>query len=134
MKGRLYKRKPFKKISKDVPSVPCGFYYTWDVYDNRSYRHGDRSALGLGDFVMFNVMLLFVLNPLLSIIANICIAIGHVIAIQIGQRITHRLGIRYNQYSQPGLPLPAITFSIYAMLLYFFSILNSKNYNIDQIF
>ncbi len=107
-------------MSKDIRSFPCGFYYTWDVHDNRSYRHGDRSALGLGDFVMFNIMLLFVLNPLLSIIANICITIAHVIAIQIGQRITYLLGIRYNQCSQPGLPLPAITFSIYAMLLYFF--------------
>jgi hypothetical protein len=69
---------------------------------------------------MFNFMLLLVLNPLSSIITNTCIAIGYIIAVQIGQVITHQLGILYNQYNQPGLPLPVITVSIYAILLNFF--------------
>jgi hypothetical protein len=119
VKGRLYKTKPFKKISKDIPTVPCGFYYTWDVDDSQSYKNGDRAALGLGDFVSFNFMLLLVLNPLSSIAANICITIGHIIAVQIGQQITHRLAILYNQCGPPALPLSLITFSIYAMLLDF---------------
>jgi hypothetical protein len=120
MKGRLYKKKLIKKISKDKQSVPCGFYYTWDVDETQSYKNDDLLALGLGDFVMFNFMLLLILNPLFSIAANICITIGHIIAVQIGQEITHRLGILYNQYEQPGLPLSVITFSIYTMLLNFF--------------
>jgi hypothetical protein len=120
LKGRLHKRKPIKEISKDTQSVPCGFYYTWDMDDNQSKRKGDRSLLGLGDFVMFNFMLLSVLNPLSSIATNISITIGHIIAVQIGQEVTHRLGILYNQYDQPALPLSVITFSIYAFLLDFF--------------
>jgi len=54
VKGRLYKREPIKKISKDVQSIRCSFSYTWDIDDDQSYRNVDLSALGLGDFIMFN--------------------------------------------------------------------------------
>ena len=66
---------------------------------------------------MFNLMLLLILDPLSSIGRNICVAIGHIITVQIGQMATHRLGIRYNQNDRPALPMPVLTFSLYAVLI-----------------
>ncbi len=100
----------------DTPSL-IGFYYTWDFDDDESNQENNRASLGLGDFFIFNHMLLLVLSSASSITTKAYITIGHIIAIQIGQEVAFRLGSFYNQYTLPAVPLPVIFFSLYAILL-----------------
>ncbi|CAF3694408.1 unnamed protein product [Rotaria sp. Silwood1] len=100
----------------DTPSL-IGFYYTWNFDDDESDQENNRASLGLGDFLIFNHMLLLVLPSASSITTKVYITIGHIIAIQIGLEVTFRLGRFYNQYVQPAVPLPLIFFSLYSILL-----------------
>jgi hypothetical protein len=103
--------------TNDIPSL-IGFYHNWNFDDDdESDQKNNRESLGLGDFQIFNLMLLLILSPVSSMTTKIYITIGHIIAIQIGQEATDRLGRFYNQCLQPALPLPVIFFSLYAILL-----------------
>lgn len=114
------RRKRRTRNLKIAQSSRCECYNTWDLDQHQSNRRITRLSLGLGDFLMFNFMLLLVLNPLLSLRTNIFIFLGHIIAVHIGQEGTRQLGIIYQQSIQPALPLPVITFSTYALFLYSF--------------
>jgi len=64
--------------------------------------------LGLGDFIFYNLMILFILSPLSSIEIKICVGIGCIIFIEI---------IRFDRFwnkikARPGLPLSVITYTI----------------------
>jgi hypothetical protein len=112
-------RRILDKLSTDGKPSLFGSYHTWnfDDDDDESDQKNNRATLGLGDFQIFNLMLLLILSPVSSMTTKIYITIGHIIAIQIGQEATDRLGRFYNQYLQPALPLPVIFFSLYAILL-----------------
>lgn len=62
-------------------------------------------------------MLLLILPPLSSLKTKLYITIGYIIAVQVGQEISDQIGLIYNQYVQPALPLPVIVVSLYTILL-----------------
>jgi len=97
-----------------LPSL-LGFYYNWNFDDNESDQK--RECLGLGDFGVYNCMLLFVLPPMSSMTTKICIVIGHIIAVQIGREATDRIAILSKNSTQPAVPLPVVTVSLYFIFL-----------------
>ena len=107
---------PPKLLNDDLPTR-SQFYYVWNSDNTEPGEKDIRASLGLGDFFIFNLMLLTVLPSLSSMTTKVCVTIGHIIAVQIGQEATFQLGCLYNQCTQPALPLPVVAVSIYAILL-----------------
>ncbi|CAF1072782.1 unnamed protein product [Rotaria magnacalcarata] len=105
------------ELSTDGKPSLIGFYYSWNFDDNESDQSDSRACLGLGDFAIFNFMLLLILPPLSSMRTKVYITIGHIIAVQIGQELTNQVEWMHNQWVQPGVPLPVIVVSFYAILL-----------------
>ena len=80
--------------------------------DNYSYP-----SLGLGDFLAFNLMSLVITNPLWPTTTKLYVFIGCVITIQIGYFITKVVQNYWQETTMPGLPIPIITFSAYAIIV-----------------
>jgi len=116
-KNHVHNTRILNELSTDGKPSLIGFYYSWNFDDNESDQTDYRACLGLGDFAMFNFMLLLILPPLSSTKTKLYITIGHIIAVQIGQEITNQLECIYKQWVQPGVPLPLIVVSLYAILL-----------------
>jgi hypothetical protein len=89
-----------------------GFYYTKGV--NKWKKGG---LLGCGDFLVYNILVLFALPPSSSLITKICVTFGSIISVQIGSLLTYLLRRLAKKYSAPGVPLPIITVSIYLFIL-----------------
>jgi hypothetical protein len=130
-----------KLLNGSPNSFPPGSYYTRDIddtydektnfndndfendtnaeehlnMDNLDYKSG--LFLGLGDFFVFNQMVLFILLPSWSMITKILVVCGCIIAIQFGQCGTAYIHRLWKRFYVPGLPLPVITFSMYAFIL-----------------
>ncbi|CAF4888147.1 unnamed protein product [Rotaria socialis] len=116
-KNSIYSTKILNELSTDGKPSLIGFYYSWNFDDNESDQSNSRACLGLADFAIFNFMLLLILPPLSSARTKVYITIGHIIAVQIGQELTNHLECMYNQWVQPGVPLPVIVVLFYAILL-----------------
>ena len=119
--GRLYNRKPAEELSKTELSIPYDFYSTWDFDDNESDEERAEEALGHGDFYIYNLMLLSILPTLSSMITKMFITVGYIISVQIGNEGTIRLGHLHNQKNIPGVPLPVVFVSMYAIILDMFT-------------
>ena len=116
-KNHAYRTRLLNQFSSDgEPSLIDG-YFSWNFDDNESDEEDSRSCLGLGDFAMFDFMLLLILPPFSSTKAKVYITIGYIIAVQSGRGITNQLGWIYDQYVLPGVPLPVIVVSLYFILL-----------------
>ncbi len=116
-----YNSDSIKKLSEKNLSDLHNIYYTWDIDDDDKFDEKDiLICLGIGDFYVFNLMLLTILSPLSSMTINVCITIGYIIAVQIGQEGTARIGNFCNQSKQPALPLPIVSVLIYSFLLSMF--------------
>jgi len=76
--------------------------------------------LGEGDFCYYNLMVLFVLQPLSSIEMKICIGIVCMIYIQMGYILTIVIvpfvEVKYAKW-KPALPFPILAFSAYFVLI-----------------
>lgn len=95
-----------------------GDYYTNDPRDGTTDKDKYVETLGLGDFFYYNLMLLFLLPPLLPMTFKICVAIGGIISVQVGYMATIWMAVFWNvENAAPALPLPVITYSIYAILV-----------------
>ena len=94
------------------------YYFTGELDENGHIERSENvSWLGLGDFLFYNLMLLWILPPLSSMATQTCVAIGHIITIQIGEAISSRLIEFYGRRSFPGLPVPIVAVSLYALVL-----------------
>ncbi len=128
-------------VDSSSSSSPPGLYYTYDIESIHKYEenvkdddfeddtngeedlnkdnfdYGNSLFLGLGDFFVYNLMVLFILLPVWSMTTKILVVFGCIISIQIGLcgslYIRELLGLG----GVPALPLPVITFSIYAMII-----------------
>ncbi|CAF2390762.1 unnamed protein product [Rotaria sp. Silwood2] len=84
--------------------------------EKEKYAH----SISLGDFLFYNLMVLFVLPPVSSIEMKICIGIGCIIFIEIGYILTIWIGTFMKFWNAiedgPALPLPVIAFSAYFIL------------------
>lgn len=99
-----------------IPRPPDS-YWVCDSNDGETSNTKTHTGLGLGDFVSFNLMLLAILPGSASTITKLCISIGHIISVQIGRKGTHLLGNLYRIDARPGIPLPVVMVSIYAIFL-----------------
>jgi hypothetical protein len=115
------------EIPKELSSLNCSFltpgrYYIDDYEDiTRIDETMDIPILGLGDFLYYNLMVLFVLPPLASVTTQIYIGIGCIIFIQIGYMLTNWIAILWNQTEiRPATSLPVVTVSTYTILLHIF--------------
>lgn len=88
------------------------YYYTKGV---NKWKIG--ASLGSGDFLIYNILILFALSPSLSLITKICVTFGSIISVQIGCLLTSLLRQLANKSSAPGVPLSVITVSIYLFIL-----------------
>ena len=94
------------------------YYSTGDPDENgHIVRSENVSSLGLGDFLFYNLMLLWILPPSSSITTQACVAIGHIIAIQIGKALARELATLNDCGGCPALPLPIVAVSLYAWVL-----------------
>jgi hypothetical protein len=105
------------------------FYYVSDPRDGVMDKDKHGAMLGLGDFISYNLMLLFVLPPLLPMTTKIFVAVGGIISVQVGYMATIWIAAIWRvKNGTPALPLPVITYSIYAILVDIF--MNYSNLDI----
>jgi hypothetical protein len=89
------------------------FYYVGGANGERK-----GGALGLADFLVYDILLLLVLSPPLSLAIKILMTIGCIISIQIGYFVTIVIfEMMWKLDEVPAFPLPIITFSIYILIL-----------------
>ncbi len=104
-------------LSGDLLLEP-GDYYVKDPIDGIKNEDKYLPVLGLGDFMYYNLMVLFVLPPLLPMTTKICVAIGGIISVQVGYMATIWIATFWNvENAVPALPLSVITYSIYAIFV-----------------
>jgi hypothetical protein len=79
--------------------------------------HNNDGIIGFGDFFIFNLMTLFILQSHWSLMAKILVFFGCIISVYIGDcgtLLVHRL---WSLHQVPALPCPTIIFSIYCIFL-----------------
>ncbi len=74
-------------------------------------------ALGLGDFFIYNILVLITIPPSAPMIIKVCVAFGTLVCVQIGHLLTYRLECLMKVTTAPGVPLPVMTVSIYMLVL-----------------
>jgi hypothetical protein len=111
----LRKKNMLREVSDDDIPFRVGLYFTEYSDDDDSNR--EDNGLGIGDFFIYNLMLLWILPPLSTVSTKVGIAVGHIIAVQIGLDASDRLARLYKQTLYPAFPLPVVAVSIYAFLL-----------------
>lgn len=95
--------------------MPPGFYITHDLAsDDGDDKYG---SLGLGDFLIYNWTVLFILPPFISFQEKALVLIGHIISVQMGCLITRTLGRHWRLNMLPGVPCPVVTVSLYALFI-----------------
>ncbi len=115
--GRFYNSDLCEEYWKIDSQTLFKIYYTWDPDDNESDEEGYEAFIGHGDFYIFNIMLLSILPPLSSIITNMFVTIGYIIAVQIGCEATRWIDYYGDRLGLPGVPLPVVIVSTYALIL-----------------
>jgi hypothetical protein len=100
------------------PTFQAFCFYTHDI------EHGIESiksytALGDGDFFIYNLLLLWLLPPLSSTTVQLCILFGAIINVQTGIILTVWIGSLWKENRMPALPLPVILISAYALIVDF---------------
>ncbi len=109
---------PSESPSFDGLLLEPGTYYVKDPTDDIMDEDNYVPILGLGDLFFYNLMVLFVLPPLLPITTKICVAIGCIISVQVGYMVTIWIAAFWNvETPVPALPLPVIIYSIYTILV-----------------
>jgi len=103
-------------IKYRMSQFPAFCYYTRDIEDGIDATEGCTS-LGDADFFLFNLLLLWILRPSSSTTIQICVLVGLIINVQIGIMLTDWIGSLWEEYRMPGLPLPVILISTYALIV-----------------
>jgi hypothetical protein len=102
--------------------LPPGLYITHELDhddDDDSFE-----SIGIGDFVIYNWMLLFILPPFISIQEKILVLIGHIISVQMGCWMTSSLGHYWKTNRLPAVPCSVVCVSLYALVIdHFYGIL-----------
>jgi hypothetical protein len=99
-------------------TFPFFCYYTHDIEDGEDATQHCES-LGGGDFLIYNLLLLWLLPPLLSITIQLCLLIAFIINIQIGFMVTDWIGSLWKENLMPTVPLRVILISGCSIILQF---------------
>lgn len=84
-------------------------------YERNTHNIG--GFLGLGDFAVFDTMILLILQPEWSLTIRTLVVFGCIISIQVGHRGTLFFGQLWSLNFIPAIPCPVITFSMYTIIL-----------------
>jgi hypothetical protein len=98
------------------PSFPSFRFYTHDIEDGLEACKSSKS-LGEGDFIYYNLLLLWILPPLSSTTIQICVLLGLIIIIQIGLELTSQFAYLWEEHIMPGLLFPVILVSAYGVIV-----------------
>lgn len=96
---------------------PSGYYYPYDI-DDDNFDNENCLSLGLGDFLVFNLMILSIQSSFWMITTKIYVLLGSIIIIQFGHscmRIVQRI---WNESCMPMLPFAVIPFTAYVIILH----------------
>jgi hypothetical protein len=109
-------RIPSSRKARSTVEMDCS-----DIYFTHIDGAKRGAALGFGDFLLYNLMILLALPapPSSSMITQLWIPGGSIISIIIGLLITEQLLTTYQLQVAPGLPLPVMIFTAYVILLQF---------------
>ncbi|CAM4894670.1 unnamed protein product [Rotaria socialis] len=105
-------------VSFDYPTAPYGFYFSKDINelnDDVEYKDEYTSIIGWGDFFAYDLLLLLVASTNSSITIRACIAFGCIISVQLGDICTRFIDSKLDSNGLPGVPLPTIFVSGYAI-------------------
>lgn len=104
--GRFY-----NKLSQYQPeTLVAGVCYSYDIEDNEKVDENSKEFLDFGNFIVYNVMILFIIHPIWSMTTKILVAFGCIVFIQVGYYSLGLLGKMWHVHILPGLPFPVITF------------------------
>jgi hypothetical protein len=92
-------------------------YYRAVYYVEGPDKWNTSASLGLGDFFVYNMLILIMLPPSSSITTQICVTFGSIISVHVGSFLTDWLCSLTGNLSAPGIPVPVITVSIYFWIL-----------------
>ena len=107
-------------VSSDYPTTPRGFYCDYDFNEWIEDMENEDTyfpMIGLGDFLFFDLLLLFVVPFNSSIITKGCIAFICIIVVQFGNLCTRYMGRFTYSESMPGLPFPTVFVTTFAVVL-----------------
>ncbi|CAF4352179.1 unnamed protein product [Rotaria magnacalcarata] len=107
-------------LSFDYPTAPYGVYCVDDINElNNGVKNWDRcvSAIGWGDFPIFDVLLLLVIPCNSSIIIRACIAFGCIVSVELANLCTGFILYFSDFNGLPALPLPTAVVSAYAIFV-----------------
>ncbi len=99
------------------PPLPSGISKTHDPDDAQMDIDGNNEAIDLADFFMFNVMLLVLLPPDLSVKGKTFVLFDYIISVQIGHASIRHLGHLWDAFLIRALLFPVIFISFYAAIL-----------------
>jgi hypothetical protein len=108
--------------SYEYARLPPGFYITHE------FDHDDDNdtleSIGMGDFLVYNWMLLFIMPPFISIQEKALVLIGHIVSVQLGFWLTRSLGRYWESGMLPAVPCSVIFVSLHALVVdHFYGIL-----------
>jgi hypothetical protein len=104
-------------MSKGV--IPPDTYFTHDIGDKKDDNDNTQGWIGLGDFTVYNLMILCIMNPVWSTTTQIFVAFGCIVCMQVGNYSTKLLSEIWDERIMPGLPCPVVSFSIYIIIIDF---------------
>jgi len=111
-RGCFYNSSLTNEMSMQRKECLSGVYYVKGVD-----KWETSISLGLGDFLVYNILILLVVPPSSSIIIKMCVTLGSIISVQVGFLLTYWLCSLIKKMSTPGVPLSVITVSIYLFIL-----------------
>jgi hypothetical protein len=115
---RAYVKSLHDDYSYEYAILPPGLYITHDDNDD------DQESIAMGDFLIDNWMLLFILPPFISIREKTLVLIGHIISVQMGFWTTRSLGYYWETEMFPAVPCSVVFVTLYALVVdHFYGIL-----------
>jgi len=115
IRGLQYKGRP-SVMSK---AFRFNLYLPHDIEDNDADVKNPKEGLGLGDFMVFNLMILFIIHPAWSMITKIFVIFGCIVSIQIGFCWMRLIRQTWHLHAIPALPCSVISFSLYTIIVDF---------------
>ena len=112
----------FDNYSFEYANQPPGFYVTHDVDHDDDDENFE--SIGLGDFLIYNWMLLIIMPLFIPVQEKTIVLIGHIVSVQVGLWMTRLLGDYWECDRLPALPCSVVFVSFYTLLVdHFYGIL-----------
>ncbi|CAF2988016.1 unnamed protein product [Rotaria sp. Silwood2] len=107
-------------MSFDYPTAPIGVHCVYDINEpNNDVEDEDKcfSAIGWGDLLIFNLLLLMVIPSNSSLTIKICIAFGCIVSIEFAEICNGFILYCIDFNGLPALPLPTAAVTAYMIIV-----------------